>query len=650
MPLPIVSSTVAAARAWLRARRPTRESIVIAGALALVFGASYLTAFYVRSELLLQAADARTIVRTIAGVVLAKLVIFYSRGICHRPVRTIRFEDLSSLVRATTTALLVFVAINFYMPRLIPDWPQIPRTVILLDWAFTVLAVGGMQATARSIYDELMPANPAGQRRTALFIDASPDGQAIVEALADRNGGEYIVSGLLDDDPEAYGQRLAGTRVIGTIDDAAPCAERLRVAEVMVRRGSVFGRRLRDLCEACAALRVRVAVAERSGDSGAAVRGVELRDLIPRFEESFERHDEDVRRWLAGQTVLVTGAGGTVGAEVCRQVMRCAPAKLLLVERSDQALAAIDAELRETAAAGDAEGAVVVPVLVDVAKVERAGDLLAQHRPGIVVHAAALNHLPMLEANPLEAVEGNLFAAVDFAELCHRNGVASFVALSTDKAVHPTSVMGATRLLGERFLQSLAADSDTRFVIARVGNVLGATGSAVPLFNRLLRQRRPITVNDPGMARHFVTVYEAARVVLVAGAIGKSGEAFVPDMAPPMPIVDLVESLAFLQRIPRDEVEIRYGSPRRGEKLTEELFFEDEVHAVVAGTALHRATRRRHPVAGMRERMAELKRAVASADVERSVAALWDMASDEADARATAGLGPRADARGAADE
>ena len=629
MPLSFLASTAVAIRARLRARRPTRESIVIAGALALVFGACYLAAFFIRSELLLRGADANTIVQTIGWVVACKLAIFYVRGICHKPVRAIRFEDLSSLVRATTTALLVFVAVNFYFPKVFPDWVQIPRTVILLDWAFTLLAVGGMQATARSVYEELMPVNPRGQRRAALFIDASPEGVAIAEGLGTRSGGEYAVSGLLDDDPAAYGTRLAGSRVIGAIDDAAPCAQRLRVGEVIVRRGCLFGARLRRLCDECEARRIQVGIAERGGGSAEAgaflVRRVEIRDLIPRVEERFVAHDPAVARWLAGRTVLVTGAAGTVGAEVCRQILSFGPAKLVLLDRSERALVALGAELQASAGGSFP----VETVLADVGHGSRVAEILARESPDVVIHTAALNHLATLEANPEEAIETNLFATVTLADLCQKHGVETFVATSTDKAVKPASVLGATKLLVERFLQALAGEATTRFVVVRIGNVLGSHGGAAALFSRLMHARRPITITHPGMARHFVTEQEAARAVLVAGAVGKPGDVVVPDMGPPMGILDLVEAIAFVERIPLADVRIEYGTPRPGEKLAEDLFFDDEARHPVDGCSLHRVARSSRSLTAVRGSLADLEAAIDRGDRGATLATLRSVIAEE---------------------
>ena len=245
--------------AWWRARMPTREAIVVTALLALIFELTYLAAFFVRSELLLKASDANTILRTIGFVVTVKLVVFYWRGFCHKPWRAARFQDLNRLLRSATTVLLVFVAFN-YFGGLIPGWEPIPRSVLLLDWMFTLLGVGGMQAVARSVFEEIMPATAVGVQQPVLVIDASPAGRDLVRALGKHRIADYFVAGVLDDDPDRYGMHVGRAKVLGPIAMAPACAERLRVKKIIVREGSIYGSRLRALCDACAAIDVRVFV------------------------------------------------------------------------------------------------------------------------------------------------------------------------------------------------------------------------------------------------------------------------------------------------------------------------------------------------------------------------------------------------------
>lgn len=597
MPSLLSTTAVTAVSSWLRSRVPRRESYIIVGCLALIFGGSFLAAFYVRSELLLQAADSKTIVRTITWVVLCKLAIFYARGICHRPLRVIRFEDLSSLVRATTTALLVFVAVNFYAPKVFPAYIVIPRTVLLLDWAFTLLAVGGLQATARSLYDEIMPGNSLGQRRTALVIDASAEGREIAERVSWRGGGDYIVSGLLDDDLDNYGTRVAGTRVIGAVDSAADCARRLRVTDVIVRRGSLFGDRLLDLFRACSAMRVRVGIAELVVDGPAStvgVRPIEVNDLLSHPEARIGVHRDRVAAWIGGRTILVSGAGGTIGAEVCRQALGLRPARIVLFDRSEHALVEAGGHLAAAAAGspGDGPQPVIDLVLGDVGNPDRVAEILRAHAPDIVIHTAAYGNLSILQHHAVEAVENNVLATASFAELAATHGVRSFVALSSEKAVDPVSVAGASRLLAERFLQAFGAGNDgVRVIVVRFGEIVDAGSGLVAGLLRDLRARRPVDAGSADSLRHFLTLQETAASVLLAGALADRSGVFFVDAGPPMPVAAIIERLAALHRIPDDEVRIRHGGISDGEKRCDTAAFADERRHPVAGTTLVRVDR-----------------------------------------------------------
>jgi len=627
---------------WWRERLPTRAAIVVTAFLALIFEFTYLAAFYLRAELLLRPSDAALIMQTIGWVVAAKLLVFYWRGMAHRPWRSARFEDLNRLVRAATTCLFLFVALN-YFGALIPGWTPIPRSVLLLDWAFTILTVGGMQAVARSLYEEVMPHTQMGNERTVLVVDASPAGRELALALGGlRNitsGHSYFVAGLLDDDPDTYGLRVGRARVLGPVEQAAPLAERLRAREIVVREGAIFGSRLRGLCDACAAIDVRVSIAENVTLSKPApglkrqsvlpmrVRDIKLSDLLTRPQARLSDQDAHVLPFLHGKTVLVTGAGGSIGAEICRQVVRFEPARLLLVERSECALFAIHRELAEAAIdSGTDHVTQLQPILGDIGNVERTERLLVEYKPQVVFHAAAFKHVPLMEAHPVEAIENNTLATATLAELADAQGVEAFVTLSTDKAVHPSSTMGATKLVAERFLQSFGEQSATKFVAVRFGNVLGSSGSAVPIFEEQLRRRHPISITHADVRRYFMTINEAAQLVLLAGALPGRGGTFVLEMGRPIRIVDLVGNIAFVMHVPPEEVRIEFVGLRPGEKLDEELFFEDEVRESTANPLVIRARRAARPLDEVRQWLGELKAAVID-NPETAYHALMDIVS-----------------------
>jgi FlaA1/EpsC-like NDP-sugar epimerase len=602
--------------AWWRSRLPTREAIVITAFLALLFGGSYLAAFFIRAELLLKGINSDTILHTIGLIVSIKIVLFYVNGFCHRPWRAARFEDLNQLLRTTTTSLLCLVALNYSAQ--FTGGTHIPRSVLLLDWAFTLLGVGGMQALARSIYEEVMPATTAGNQRAVLVIDASEAGRELALALGDAQSELYHVAGLLDDDPEHYGVTVGRARVLGPVSMAPMCAERLRVGEIVIRQGAVFGPRLRALCDACATVNARVRIAEQRPSSSAErdadalgpfrIRDLDLHDLLSRPAAHLGDDDHHLSRLAADRCLLVTGAGGSIGAEICRQLVRFHPARIVLVDRAEPALFAIHRELVESLPTAAID---VVPRLCDVGHPDRVDALLSEQKPDVIIHAAAHKHVPLMEHHPLEAIENNTLATATLAEIAAEHGVETFISLSTDKAVYPTSLMGASKLVAERFLESLSAGSRTKFVSVRFGNVLASSGSAVPIFADRLRRRLPITITDPAVRRYFLTVDEAAQLSLLAGAMSPRGGVYVLEMGEPLPIVEVVASLAFLLHIPQNEVRIEYCGLRPGEKLDEDLFFADEAREPTASPLVIHARRPARPLAEVQGWVAELREAAA---------------------------------------
>lgn len=376
------------------------------------------------------------------------------------------------------------------------------------------------------------------------------------------------------------------------------------------------------------------------------VRAIELRDLLSRPQARLTDRDADVLPFVRGRTVLVTGAGGSIGAEICRQVARFEPEKLVMLERSEYSLFQID---RELASDDQAASTLLVPVICDLTNADRVEHVLANHRPDIVIHAAAYKHVPLMESHPIEAIENNTLATATLAELADAHGVGTFVSLSTDKAVNPTSVMGASKLVADRFLQAFDVHSRTRFVVVRFGNVLGSSGSAVPIFTEQLSRRLPITITHQDVRRYFMTIDEAAQLVILAGALTDRGGTFVLEMGEPIPIVELVTSLAHVMHVPPGEVRIEYCGLRPGEKLEEELFFADEDRGPTASDLVIRASRPTRPLSAVRTWLAELKTAAAAGDPAVALRTLMEIVTSDCsgeeprllDARTDRLTGPR---------
>jgi len=322
---------------------------------------------------------------------------------------------------------------------------------------------------------------------------------------------------------------------------------------------------------------------------------------------------------------LITGAGGSIGSEICRQVMRFGPTKMILVERSEHALFCIQRDLSQREAAERIE---MAAVLCDITNADRTERMLADQKPHVIIHAAAFKHVPLMEAHPVEAIENNALATATLAELADAYGVESFVALSTDKAVHPSSIMGASKLVAERFLQSFGETSKTRFVAVRFGNVLGSSGSAVPIFEEQITKRLPITITHPSVRRYFMTIDEAAQLVLLAGALPGRGGTYVLEMGEPIRILDLVHSLAFVMNVPQEEVDINFCGLRPGEKLDEELFFEDERRDATPNPLVIHVHRPARSLDDIRSWMADLKHAAAS-DPNTAAHTLMDIVSSD---------------------
>ena len=578
-------------------RRYNKKALVLLCLHAVIFTVVYWFAFFIRNDFSVDATWPSVYLATVGGVVVVKLAVFYWLGHCHVSWRRIAFSDLTSLIWAATLAMLVVTSIEglILSTGRFGMFPRVPRSVIVLDWAGTVLAVGGIRALWRSVREELRPIFTSKPIRTALIVGADEAGELLARNLMSAANSQYFVVGFLDDDPGLLHNRVAGLEVLGGIDSASHEVGRRRVDEVMVQSGSLTGKRFRKLLDDCtqagAQVKVMPAIDEllvgHDTPSHVKPRPVEIKDLLRR--EPVKLDNAAVRHLIEGNTVLVTGAGGSIGSEICRQVLRFHPKKLLLVERAENALFLLEQEFCRYDPRPPFE-----PLIADITDEARMDQIMITHRPDVIFHAAAHKHVPMMEWNPAEAIKNNCIGTQILARLADRHGVRSFVMISTDKAVNPTSVMGCSKLIAERFVQALSAESKTRFLVVRFGNVLASNGSVVPIFQEQIRLGGPVTITHPEIARYFMMIPEASQLVLQAAAMGIGGEIFVLDMGESVKIVDLARDLIALSGLGEDDIEIVFTGLRPGEKLYEELYFDDEqrvpTHHAKVFCALHRPT------------------------------------------------------------
>ncbi len=510
----------------------------------------------------------------LAANVAIHLAVFGSSGMFSGLWRYTGARDLVALSRSSALSALIFSVFI-----VLGGYRNYPRSILIIDFLLTIILVGGLRFGARSLWQLAQSVGQkklGGELKRVLIVGAGNAGEMIVREMQKTHRGRYFPVGFVDDNPNKQGVSIHGVTVIGLLADAVALVERERVDEVVIAIPSAPGKEMRRIVDTVtrAGVPIRTMPGIDQLISGQVtlnqLRSVNIEDLLGREPVSLDT--ESLKALLEGHVVLVTGAGGSIGSELCRQVARFGPKQLLLVDRSEPALFEIHRELR-----GRHQGLDVVPCIADICDAERVRALFARHRPTVVVHAAAHKHVPMMEWNPGEAIKNNVGGTKVVSDAANEFGVQQFVMVSTDKAVNPTSVMGATKRVAELYVQALNQKSKTRFVAVRFGNVLGSAGSVIPIFKEQIAAGGPVTVTDPEMRRYFMTIPEASQLVLQAATIGRGGEIFVLDMGEPVKIVDLARDLITLSGlVPDKDIEIRFTGLRPGEKLFEELSTVDE--------------------------------------------------------------------------
>ncbi len=514
-------------------------------------------------------------------VVVIKLTAFVLMGLHRGSWRYVSLRDVFRVVTAAWWGffgifILYYGLLNLQRFGLPPVFDErFPDSVFLLDFGSTIALVCGARLAVRLYHEEVRP--PAeGTVPKLLVLGAGNAGENAVREILRMPVERYRVVGFLDDDPRKHGQQIHGIDVLGPIEDVKRFAEEYAVDELLIAMPSASRDRLRRVIELCEGTNLRFKTLPALTDllTGRAsvkeIRDVDINDLLGRPPVRLD--DDQIAAFLRGRVVMVTGAGGSIGAEMCRQIARFEPRQLLLVEQAEPSLFQIDCELRRSFPAID-----LVPAIADIADRGRMETLFQRYQPSAVVHAAAHKHVPMMELNPGEALKNNIRGTRTVADAAHAAGVDKFVMISTDKAVNPTSIMGCSKRVAEMYIQGLSARSRTQFVTVRFGNVLGSSGSVIPIFREQIARGGPVTVTHPEMVRYFMTIPEAAQLVLQAASMGRGGEIFVLDMGEPVKILDLAREMITLSGF-RPDVDIRivFTGLRPGEKLYEELAIDGE--------------------------------------------------------------------------
>jgi FlaA1/EpsC-like NDP-sugar epimerase len=496
---------------------------------------------------------------------------FFAFGLFRGIWRYTSIRDATDLVAATTLSTALFGL------ALALSGPPLPRSVVVIEYLLALGMVGGVRLALRAARRHVVPLVEVREPPSrVLVVGAGDAGELLVADVKRRHAGRYEVVGFVDDDPMKLGGDIHGVRVLGLVADLPRIVAARQVAQVLIAIPTATGEQMRRIVDLCKRTGARFRTIPGLADlvdrqiGVDHLRPVAIEDLLGR--EPVQLDMELISKEMRGRAILVTGAGGSIGAELCRQVARFDPSVLVLVERTENALFHVHRELG--ARFPELE---LVPCLADVSDARRMDEILSAHAPSVVFHAAAHKHVPMVEWNPAEAVRNNVFGTRTLADLAHRHGVERFVMISTDKAVNPTSVMGTTKRVAEMYVQALSQRSKTRFVTVRFGNVLGSSGSVIPIFQEQIARGGPVTVTHPEMRRYFMTIPEASQLVLQAGAMGRGGEIFFLDMGQPVRIADLARDLITLSGLrPGEDVEIEFTGMRPGEKLFEELSVDSE--------------------------------------------------------------------------
>ena len=601
-----------------------------------VLVAAYALAFALRFEGVLPPGFRSTAVVTLPYVVGVQYLLLLGFGVTRVAWRYFSLADLGGVVRAFAVASALMAGGRLGIGALHESGAHpgaglalIPFGIILIDITLAFLGIAGVRVLRRMLAER----TESDSRRATLvkpsqptvLIGAGRAGAMVAKEIASRPDLGIEAVCFVDDDPVKVGTVVHGIPVVGTSDDlVAICAKR-EVNHALVTIAAAPGSTIRRLKEVCdgADIRIKIipGVFEIVGGQVnlSRIRDVAIDDLLRRAPVQLD--EEAIDGVVRNRTVLVTGAGGSIGSEICRQVARFSPAHLILVEQAENPLFHIERELR--AAHADLRMTACIADICDAARVD---SILAMHSPNVVFHAAAHKHVPLMEGNPGEAVKNNVFGTRVLADAADAHGVREFVMISSDKAVNPTSVMGATKRIAEIYIQSLSQRSKTCFIAVRFGNVLGSAGSVVPIFQEQIGRGGPITITHPEMTRYFMTIPEATQLVLEAAALGRGGEIFILDMGEPVKVVDLAKDLLALSGLREGEdVEIVFTGLRPGEKLFEELSTDEEQAERTRHPKVFTGRIKPHDMEHVEAEFVRLREAVAGADeacIRKSLTAL----------------------------
>ena len=502
-------------------------------------------------------------------VIVVMLTVFCLFGLYERVWRYVSIPDALEILVATSTGVAVLAALGVMFDI------RLPRSIYPISWLLLIWGILSLRVLFRmSVW--MFYKQTKATVGNLLIVGAGGAGALVAREIRQQQSATLQIVAFVDDDPEKIGGKLLGIPIWGPIDNMARIIEDKQISEVIIAIPSAAGERVKNIFSLCRQTNCRVRILpslyELIEGFGTLkqLRDIDMNDLLRREAVKFE--PEEIEKYICGKTVMVTGAGGSIGSEICRKIARLKPKRLFLLGRGENSIYEIHQELLSLM-----PNITYIPLIVDIGNREAVFEVFNQYRPQIVFHAAAHKHVPLMEEQPAEAVRINIFGTQNLVDAACARGAEKFIQISTDKAVNPTSVMGATKRVAEMIIQVKNQCSDTQFAAVRFGNVLGSRGSVLPLFKKQISAGGPVTITHPDMTRYFMTIPEAAQLVLHAGALASGGEVFVLNMGKPVRIMDMAKDLISLYGlVPNKDIAINFTGIRAGEKLFEELLTSAE--------------------------------------------------------------------------
>lgn len=548
----------------------------------LIFCMAFIAPFFIRFERIPSGFELRQMTVLLPFIVLARVLSFVLFSVYVTIWRFVSVNDTITILSSLFPVSVILLGARLALPQTL-QLLRIPVSIISMEFAFSLLGTLGIRIfwrvyTERLKRGKLKAMAVPGEHVRVVLIGAGAAGNMVAKELLQRADLGVDLIGFVDDNPKQHGKRVQGIPVLGSTAQLPALTRKFGLNEAIITIVNASSKELRRINEACAQAGLRTKIVPGLFEllderiTITKVREINIDDLLGRSAFNIENHLEEVSAAYRGKRILVAGAGGSIGSELCRQLMALGPAEIILLDKDENSIFEIDNDLKTSAF----KGPVVHPIIASIMNADRLRALFEMYRPQVVFHAAAHKHVPLMEINSAEAVLNNVVGTNNLIDAARVFDVERLLFISSDKAVNPTNVMGATKKIGEVIVQEVAKTSRTKFACVRFGNVLGSRGSVIPLFQRQIAKGGPVTVTHPEVRRYFMSIPEAVHLIIQANTLGDKGEIFVLDMGEPIKVVDMVKTLIRLSGHNDGDIEIKFIGMRPGEKLYEEILIEKE--------------------------------------------------------------------------